>query len=89
MDNSKEIICVSRNIAVIDENNFELRNRNSVVEYLRLTGDNPGFIKSIKGLITGKMELNGKQIENYQKEYCLTTLNTEENRKLLRYSWLI
>lgn len=70
LDSCKASICAIKGIAVIDNDNFILEKRNLIIEYMQLTGDNLGFIKSINGLITGKLKLNGKQIENYQHEYA-------------------
>ena len=71
----KASICAIKGITVIDKDNFELTKRDLVMEYMQLTGDKLGFIKSIKGLITGKLKLNGKQIEDYQHEYAKITKN--------------
>jgi hypothetical protein len=70
LDSCKASICAIKGITVVDENNFILEKRNLIIDYMQLTEDNLGFIKSIKGLITGKLKLNGRQIENYQHEYA-------------------
>lgn len=70
LDFCKASICAIKGITVIDDNNFILEKRNLIIEYMQLTRDNLGFIGGIKGLITGKLKLNGKQIENYQHEYA-------------------
>jgi hypothetical protein len=75
LDSCKSEICRAKGIIVIDKDNFELTKRDLVVEYMQLTGDKLGFIRSIKGLITGKLTLNGKQIENYQHEYVKNIKN--------------
>ena len=71
LDDCKTHICSIKGITVIDKDNFLLNNRASVIEYMQLTCDNLGFFKSIKSLITGRLQLNGKQIENYQDEYFM------------------
>jgi hypothetical protein len=70
LDSCKASICAIKGITVIDDNNFILEKRNLIIEYMQLTGDKLGFMRSIKGLITGKLKLNGKQIEDYQHEYA-------------------
>ncbi|HNZ52180.1 MAG: hypothetical protein BWY36_00237 [Candidatus Diapherotrites archaeon ADurb.Bin253] len=67
LDSCKASICAIKGITVINDNNFVLEKRGLIRDYRKTTGDyRTGWFKS---LFTGKLELTGKQIENYQYEY--------------------
>jgi hypothetical protein len=72
-------ICAIRRITVIDNNNFILDRRELIREYRKLTGDKSGWFGS---LFTGKLKLNGRQIENYQHDYFLNIDNSPGNNKI-------
>jgi hypothetical protein len=74
LDQCKADICTIKCITVIDNNNFILDKRSLIREYRKLTGDKSGWIKS---LFTGRLKLNGIQIENYQHEYLM---NMDRNK---------
>lgn len=68
LDSCKASICAIKGITVIDEDNFILEKRHLIRNYRKETGDyRTGWFKS---LFTGKLKLNGKQIEDYQHEYA-------------------
>ena len=67
LDSCKASICAIKGITVINDNNFVLEKRGLIRDYRKTTGDyRTGWFKS---LFTGKLQLTGKQIENYQYEY--------------------
>lgn len=66
LDSCKASICAIKGITVINNDNFVLDRRRLIREYRKLTGDKSGWFGS---LFTGKLKLNGTQIENYQHEY--------------------
>ena len=69
LDACRADICAIKHITVIDENNFLLDRRDLIRNYRKNTGDyKTGWFKS---LFTGRLKLNGNQIENYQHEYLM------------------
>jgi hypothetical protein len=69
LDVCKGDICAVKNIKVLDCDNFLLDKRSLINDYRKTTKDyKTGLLKSF---FTGKLKLNGRQIENYQHEYSM------------------
>jgi hypothetical protein len=73
-------ICAIKHITVVDNNTFILDRRELIREYRKLTGDRSGWFGS---LFTGRLKLNGRQIENYQHDYFLNIDHSHGNNKIL------
>ena len=65
LDINLACICASKDIEVIDENNFVLTDRRLILDYHILTGGCKGIFKN---LLRGKATLNKNQLEEYQRK---------------------
>lgn len=59
------VLCIMKNIDIIDDNKFVINNRGTILNYHTLTGDYKGIFMN---LLKGKTTLNETQLEEYQRK---------------------